>query len=327
MRRRAVIVLLAGLVAALAAAAPAPAAYAPAGSFGGPGDGPGGFGPGRADYQDFRMRTSPGGIAFDRAGNLFVADSLHDRIQRFTPGGRYLGAFGRRGITPGSMLSPQGVVFQGGRLYVANNANDRVDTFSAGGRFQDIFSVPHPLSMFYGLSRGAAYGQLDNPFGMARTRSGYFYVADLNNSRVNRYTSRGRPRGQIGSFGTGPGQFLAPYGVAVDAGGNVYVSDRELNRIQKFSPSGRLLAAWGASGSDSGEFMHPLGLAVDRSGNVYVADQANYRIQKFTSSGAFLESFGEGTLRWPNFVAVDAGCRVYVSDYRRVVTFAPTSGC
>lgn len=63
-------------------------------------------------------------------------------------------------------------------------------------------------------------------------------------------------------------------------------------------------------------------------GNLYVADLNNYRVQRLMGSGRFIEEFGRGVLQSPTWVvAVDGGCRVRVSDYRRVVKFAPAGGC
>jgi tripartite motif-containing protein 71 len=327
-RARTLLAALGGLLALLLAATPALAAYSYEGSFGHAGGGPGGFGPPRADYRLYRLKTSPGAIAFDGAGNVWVADSLGSRVERFSPSGRYLGGFGHKGITPGGWLSPQGLVVAGGRLYVSMNGNDRIDVFTLHGRWRQMFGVTYNVRERFAMTRGGGRGQLHNPYQLARSPSGVFYVADLNNGRVNRYTRSGRSLGQIGSFGTGPGQFLSPYGVAVDRAGDVYVSDRDLNHIDKFSPSGQLLAEFGETGSGEGaEFRSPGGLAFDRSGNLYVADLNNLRVVKLAPDGTFLESIGEGILKNPNYVAVGRDCTLYVSDYRRVVRFAPRDGC
>ncbi len=324
MRRSALILALAA-VSALGATVPAGAAYHVAGSFGGTGSGPGRFGPPRADFRTFRLLTSPGAVAF--AGkSVLVADPLNARIQRFTKSGHFLGAFGRRGVRPGEFLSPQGLVVHGGKVFVAMNGNDRIDVFGLHGRWQRMFQVHSNVRRTFAMSRGAGRGQLHNPYQLVRGASGRFYVADLNNSRVNVYTGRGFSRGQIGSFGTGPGQLLAPYGVAVDHSGTVYVADRDLNRVNRFAADGRFLGAFGETGTQAGEFLSPQGLAVDRAGNLYVADTNNARVQKFAPDGTFLASFGQGVLKQPIYVAVDSSCTVYVSDYRRVVKFAD-GGC
>jgi sugar lactone lactonase YvrE len=326
-RRR---VLIAGLACGLGAlalcAGPAAADYRMTGSFGRAGSGPGGFGPPRADFHTFRLLTSPGAVAF--AGNtVLVADPLNARVQRFSKSGRFLGAFGRKGVRVGEFLSPQGLEVHGGKLYVSMNGNDRVDVFSLKGRWSRMFNVFSNVRKTFAMARGAGRGQLHNPYQIVRAPNGRFYVADLTNSRVNVYTSKGFSRGQIGSFGKGPGQFLAPYGVTADGASNVYVSDRDLNRIQKFDPSGRLLAVFGETGTTPGDFLSPQGMATDRAGNLYVADTNNGRVQKLAPDGTVLDTFGEGTLRQPLYVSVDPSCTVYVSDYRRVVQFADPAGC
>ena len=88
------------------------------------------------------------------------------------------------------------------------------------------------------------------------------------------------------------------------------------------------LGSWGETGSDPGEFLSPTGLAIDRTGNLYVADTINLRVQKFTPDGGFITQFGRGLLRSPNYLLIDnRNCTVYVSDFRRVLKFASSTGC
>jgi DNA-binding beta-propeller fold protein YncE len=317
--RRALAILTA--LCALAVAAPAAqAAYTVADVFGRPGSGPGEFGPPRADFRNFRLLTSPGGIAFS-GGEVLVADPLNARIQRFDANGRFLGAFGRKGVRPGEFLSPQGLVVHAGRVFVAMNGNDRIDVFSLRGRWQRMFHVRSNVRRTHAMARGAGRGQLHNPYGIVRSPNGRFHVADLLNARVQRFDGRGVSRGQIGGFGTGPGRFLAPYGVAADPAGNLWVSDRDLNRVQKFGPDGRLLLSVGETGSGPGDFLSPQGLATDRLGNVYVADTHNARVVKLAPDGRHLETISNG-LAQPTHLAVAPDCAVWVADYRRVVKFA-----
>lgn len=333
MRRLSVVLALAALLAA-ALAPTARAAFSVERTFGQAGGGPYGFGFPLAGPNLFRFYKSPTGLSVDPAGNVWVADALNSRIARFSPSGAYQVRLPARGsgvkptrsnVLPGAVFRPEGIVYSAGRIYVAMNGNDRIEEFSLSGRLLRIFSVRRPYSMFFGLSRGSARGQVHNPFGIAR-RGGVTYVADLNNARVNVYGPTGLSRGQIGRFGEGPGQFIAPFGVAVGPDGSVYVSDRETNRIQRFSAGGRLLQVIGFTGSGPGQFLSPWGLATDVRGNLYVADLNNYRVQRLSPSGQFIEEFGRGTLQSPTYVAVDRGCRVYVSDYRRVVKFT-AGGC
>lgn len=308
-------------LALLAAAPSAQGAYRVAGSFGKPGSGPGEFGAPRADFRTYRLLTSPGGIAF-AGGDVLISDPLNARVQRFSSEGRFLGAFGRKGVRPGEFLSPQGLVVHAGKVFVAMNGNDRVDVYTLKGRWLRMFHVRSNVRRTHAMARGAGRGQLHNPYGLARAANGRFFVADLLNSRVQRFDGRGVSRGQLGGFGRGPGQFLAPYGVAVDPGGNLWVSDRDLNRVQRFAPDGRLLLSVGETGNGPGDFLSPQGVATDRLGNVYVADTQNARVVKLAPDGTYLESIGQGNLAQPVQLAVSPDCTVWVSDYRRVVKFA-----
>ena len=65
--------------------------------------------------------------------------------------------------------------------------------------------------------------------------SGNVYVADRDNSRIQKFDASGTFLTAWGSYGSGNGQFSNPIGVATDGSGNLYVADTNNNRIQKFT--------------------------------------------------------------------------------------------
>jgi FOG: PKD repeat len=160
----------------------------------------------------------------------------------------------------------------------------------------------------------------DSPIGIAVDSSGNVYVADVDNSRIQKFDSNGKFITKWGSEGTGNGQFNYPQGIAIDSSGNVYVADVDNNRIQKFDKNGKFITKWGSKGTSNGQFDVPENVAVDSSGNVYVADTDNYRIQKFSSNGKFItkwgsEGTGNGQFVGQTGIAVDSKSNVYVIDY------------
>ncbi len=167
---------------------------------------------------------------------------------------------------------------------------------------------------------GSGVSQFIYPQSVALDSAGNVYVADTDNSRIQKFTSAGVYITQWGSEGTGPDQLDYPHGVAVDSAGNVYVADTNNSRIVKFTSTGMPLAQWGSYGVAHGEFNHPYGVAVDSAGNVYVADTYMNRIQKFTSGGEFITTWGlpgpgNGQFNIPEGVAVDPTTgNVYVAD-------------
>jgi DNA-binding beta-propeller fold protein YncE len=126
---------------------------------------------------------------------------------------------------------------------------------------------------------GTGPGQFDRPYGLAVDPTGFVYVTDLNQRRVQKHTFDGSFVTQWGSSGSGPGQFTFPTGVAVAPNGDVYVTD--FSRISQFTSAGTFLTSWGTSGSGPGQFSVPYGLALSGSGDLYVADSFNHRVQRF----------------------------------------------
>ena len=93
---------------------------------------------------------------------------------------------------------------------------------------------------------GSGNGQFFNPQGIAVSASGYIYVVDTGNNRIQEFTSSGAYVTQWGSSGSGNGQFNTPIGIAVNSNGNIYVADACNYRIQEFSPSGAYVTQWGS---------------------------------------------------------------------------------
>jgi sugar lactone lactonase YvrE len=256
--------------------------------------------------------SNPFGVAVGASGNVYVADVLNNRIQKFTSGGVFLTLWG--GLGDGQFNYPYGVAVDGiERVYVTDLLLNVVKKFSSDGEF--LAALGAPLTM---------------PHAVAVDASSNIYVADTGANRIRKFTSDGSLVATWGSTGSGDGQMNGPQGIAVDGFGNVYVADTGNDRVQKFTSVGGLLAKWGTSGAGSSQFDRPRGIAVDASGNVYVSDSGNSRIQQFTSTGGFLAVWGsagsnDGELAGPGGIAVDASGRVYVADTgnNRIQKFAP----
>ncbi len=258
---------------------------------------------------DESLFITPTGVALDKAGNVYVADSGNDRVQRFNPGGAFIMAWGGSGDAGGSFDEPYGIAVdkQRGVLYVTERGNDRVQKFTTDGAFLNQWG-----------SLGSGELQFDNPTGITVDRGGRVYVADTNNHRIHKMDRAGNFILDWGSNGSGTGQFESPMGLAVDGDNNIYVADTGNDRIQKFTKTGQFLMSFGVTGSASGRFIAPTGIAVDEGGNIYVVDQ-NDRIQMFDSEGNFIDKAGgsgSGSLQFdtPTAVAVNEAVDIYVAD-------------
>jgi streptogramin lyase len=260
------------------------------------------------------------GIALDSSNNVYVADSLNDRIQKFSSTGTFLLKWGTTGTTDGRFRTPWCLALDSNdNVYVADSLNDRIQKFSSMGTFLIEWGTT-----------GIGAGQFDRPFGVAVDSNDYVYVTDFDNNRVQKFNSTGSFIASWGTLGTGDGEFDGPRGIAIDSDDNVYVGDYNNYRIQKFDSEGTYITKWGTSGTGDGQFSRTQDLCVDPDDNVFVADLDNNRVQKFSSTGTFILTWGtlgtaDGQFNGPAGVASDPDGNIYVTDFynNRVQKFSP----
>jgi DNA-binding beta-propeller fold protein YncE len=174
----------------------------------------------------------PRGIAVDSRGNVLVADTNNNRIQKFSPAGVFLGIIGQSGSAQGELKEPSGIAIdQGGNIYVADTGNNRVQKLKPDGSFLAEWKGPEPE--FYG-PRDLSIGS-DNSI----------YVVDEGNARIAKLSPDGQVLATWGKKGNGHGEFDDPTSVAVDPISNrVYVADPRNRRIEVFDSNGQFIASW-----------------------------------------------------------------------------------
>lgn len=163
----------------------------------------------------------------------------------------------------------------------------------------------------------------NRPTAVAVAPDGAVFVTDgYRNTRVMKFSPRGRFLFQWGTPGAGPGQFDVPHGVAVDRAGRVYVADRGNQRVQIFEQNGGYIGEW-----SSARIGRPYGVAVSPNGNVVVADGGDQSARMpprsgvaiLRSDGSFVERFGrwgnrDGELAMAHDVAVGRDGAIYVGE-------------
>jgi uncharacterized protein (TIGR03437 family) len=200
--------------------------------------------------------NQPSAIAFDSAGNLYIADTVNNRIRRATFGssavirtvaGNGAAAYSADNVlaTLSALNGPRGVaVDAAGNLYIADTANNRIRKVDTRGIITTVAGTG--TAGFSGDGGPAAQAQLNSPRGIALDSAGNLYIADYLNSRIREVVN-----GNIATiaggvnpvFGYGGDGGLAtnallnfPSAVAVDASGNVYISDTQNNAIRQLTP-------------------------------------------------------------------------------------------
>ena len=287
--------LTAALLAALALAVPTWAAFTFSGAWGTQGSGAGQF-------------QGIDGVAVDPAGNVYVADTNNNRIQRFTADGAFLSQFGSAGAAAGQFNQPVDVaVGPDGSVYVADAGNNRLQRFTSEGGFISQWGT-----------FGSLDGQFNAPTGVTTGPDGSVYVADLGNNRIQRFLADGTFFASFGTAGTANGQLSNPAGVSAGPDGTVYVADSGNERVQAFTADGGFVTAWGSAGFGDGQFAAAMrGISATAAG-VYVQD-GNGSVQRFTTGGSFLERLnadtsGDPQFNTPNRVAVTPSGQIYVTQ-------------
>ncbi len=186
------------------------------------------FGKYGKEIEEFVYATD---VAMDRAGFLYITqygDTLgeYDRIQKFTPQGKFLLAWGRRGTGQGEFERPMSIVVEDDQtILVADACNHRVQRFTSDGAFLISWGTP-----------GSGRGQLSYPYGIDVDAQGYIYVSEFGNNRIQKFTREGKSLGYFGTPGRLLGMFANPWDIAIGKEGEIYVADALNHRIQKISP-------------------------------------------------------------------------------------------
>lgn len=266
--------------------------------------------------------NQPRAVAFDSAGNLWVADSGNNRILRFN-------AAALDTVNPGADI----VVGQAG--------------FSSGGR--------------NGGGNAVSASGFDLPTGLAFDQRNNLYVSDFNNGRVLKFAAPvGTNAAAVTALGqsdlvTGKAPLQAsastlagPAGLTLDSAGNLYVAVPKDNRILSFPANavsgaaaqdvlGQADFSSTAANASSFPYASAGGLSgvtdvkADPNGNLFAADTGNNRVisfprgaktanqlwgqTDFSSNGA--NQIKPGSINAPFKIAVDYSqppYALYVSD-------------
>ena len=158
-------------------------------------------------------------------GNFYVAEyGENDRIQVFSPEGKWLRQWGGHGYEPGEFLKPRALAIdEKDRLFVADSCNHRIQVFDTQGKLLNSWG-----------SRGDAPGQMSYPYDLAIGPDHCLYVCEYGNHRVQKFDLDGKSLGTWGTAGRGPGQLFNPYALAVDSRCTVSVVDSNNHRVQRF---------------------------------------------------------------------------------------------
>ena len=259
--------------------------------------------------------ANPAGLAIDAAGNLFIADTLNNRIRKVDTNGN---------ITTVAGSEDPGVPAFGGDNGLATSARLAFPGGVAVDQNEDLFIA-------------------DTSNGLVRRVDGTTQI--ITTYAGSQTAAAGCPSGAA----TGAG-FAQPVGVAVDTTGNVFIADANLDIVCKVDATTKNISTYagtlknpgapGATNGDGGaatsaQISAPNGLAVDSLGDLLITDSGNPKIRMVNATTQIITSIagtgficgnaaqracGDGgpaataSFNFPRGVSVDSNSNIVVAD-------------
>ncbi|QWV97167.1 putative Ig domain-containing protein [Geomonas nitrogeniifigens] len=262
--------------------------------------------------------SSPGSLAMDQAGHMYIADVGNNRIRRIdsygtvtTFAGTGIAGYGGDGMpaATATFANPTGIALDAaGNLYVADSGNNRIRKIDSAGVVSTV--AGNGVGGYNGDGMPAIFSSLDRPVGVTVDALGNIFIAEFDGNRVRKVDTAGI---MTTVAGTGLMEYngdnmpaiaasvARPASVALDSAGNLYIADSYNARIRKVDTSGIIttVAGTGVRGYNgdgmpavAADLESPVGVRAV-NGNLYIID--GNRVRRVNPDGTIATVAGDGT--------------------------------
>jgi len=171
------------------------------------------------DVQSEIQLDSPGGIATDRSGSIYIADTGNHRFLKINPQGKLLIAKGSFGWAREQFREPTDlVVDSNNNIYVVDTGNNRIQKFDFSGNLIAIWG-----------KKGDQPGQFNEPRYIAKDRWDNIYVVDHGNRRIQVFDLNGEFLTQFSLP-----NLNGPMGIVIGRDNKIYVTDVFASDVKVF---------------------------------------------------------------------------------------------
>lgn len=277
--------------------------------------------------------NEPEGIAIDKNGNLYVADTWNKKVRKITPDGVVSTFAGSR--YGSANLIPTGIACDTkGNVYISST--HAIYKITSNG----------VMEIYAGSSEDGDTDGLDARFytihGIACDDSGNVFVTDASNDKIKKI----RPDGYVVTYAGINNDIYSdslldyPHSIVIDKEGNLFVTDQGNRCIKKITADGSITRFPSAfifqnnseeelEKSSSESFISPCGIAIDPDNNLFVVDQSNNTIKKITKDGVVITIPVAFTDKVPSFgklssIAIGSNGDLYVTDNKTYLIYKIT---
>jgi len=162
--------------------------------------------------------NQPTDVAFDRDGNIYVADGEgNSRVLKFNKYGNVLLGWGMKGSGPGQFDLPHSIAIDGDLVYVGDRENARIQIFDLNGRYLREWKLGHPFGLFI-------------------TPDHFIYMSDAIAGRILKINRDGKVVGVLEGPPPEKGRHFDPHSLAVDKDNCIFTAEVMPWRAQKLRP-------------------------------------------------------------------------------------------
>lgn len=207
----------------------------------------------KGDFGSGKLKK-PIGLAVDREGNLYVADTQRKEIVIFDKDGNFQSAVGKE-----LDIKPSDVAVDDEFIYILDVTGNAVKVLD-----RKKFELVREIG-----KEGENEDRLTLPIALDQDHAGFLRITNALSGKVLKYDRDGHLLQSFGELGDGFGQFGRPRGISTDREGITYVVDASHQNVQMFNEKGRLLMFFGSPGLPEGSLNMPADVAVGYDGLEY----------------------------------------------------------